>query len=378
MVRTGLAAICLALMLWTVSGAAAHRDASRMAVNVSVAGGGKILSNDGRISCGSQCSASYRKGSIRRLTASPNQGFTFVKWDGDCIGTAPICDLALDRSQSTTASFLGKPMEVSLSVGGPGHVVSPENSIRCGEADDGCVATVPYGTSVTLTPEAAADGRFVGWDGPCSAAGTGSCTLTVEGPVETAAAFGHLAPGPGEQPLAVVVENGAHVTSQPLGIDCQPICNVSFLSGTLVTLTRDAYSHWAGGCRGWLLERCRLVVDSPTEVAATTPPPPPIPSRPAIPPPPPVGALLDATVSGKGLVTGERVRCGRAPSPRVGCHNGYIPLGGTYVLHAGSRKGTYFARWGGDCRGRKPTCRIKVPGDRAPIFQVTGLFRWKR
>src|SRR5690242_8405024 len=152
MLRTALAATCLALTLWTVSGAAAHQDARRVALSVSVGVGGKILSTDRRIDCGSQCSASYRKRSIRRLTASANQGFTFVKWDGDCIGTAPICDVALDRSQNATASFLGKPMQVSLSVSGPGHVLSLENSIRCGEADDGCVATLPYGTSVTLTP----------------------------------------------------------------------------------------------------------------------------------------------------------------------------------------------------------------------------------
>jgi hypothetical protein len=346
---------------------------------VSVTGGGSITSNDGRIDCGSQCSASFRKGTVRKLTASPGEGFDFVKWDGDCIGTAPICDVALDRPQSATASFVAKPMLLLLTVSGPGRVVSSEASIDCGGTNRDCGAVVAYGTTVTLTPEAAANGSFGGWDGPCAAAGTNSCTLPVLGPVEIAAAFGHVSPTPGEQPLTVDVDGYAHVTSEPPGIDCLPTCSVSVLSGTLITLTRDAVSQWVGGCEG-ALPRCRLVVDSPTSVAAATPPPPPIPapipSRPGMPPPPPVVAFVDATVSGKGLVTGNRLQCGRAPNPRRRCRT-FSP-GGVYTLHAARRKGTYFARWGGDCRGKKPTCRITVPNGGPPTFAVTGLFRLKR
>jgi List-Bact-rpt repeat protein len=374
MLRTALAAICLTLTVWTVSGAVAQPDAGRPALSVSVAGSGKILSNDGRIDCGSRCSASYRKGSIRKLTASPSEGFEFVKWEGDCIGTAPICEVALDRSQSATASFVGKPMLILVSVGGPGRVSSAEPAFTCGGTNGfDCGGLVPYGTMVTLTPEAEAGGQFAGWDGPCAAAGTSPCTLSVNGPVETAAAFGHLTPIPGKQPLTVDVGWNAHVTSQPFGIDCLPTCSAQFLSPTLVTLTRDAQSQWGGGCRGGLT-RCRLVVDSPTEVAATTPPPPPL--APAMPPPPPVTALLDATVSGKGLVTGSHLQCGRAPNPRRRCSD-YILSGGLYTLHAARRQRTYFARWGGDCRGKKPTCRITVPSGASPTYEVTGLFRVK-
>jgi hypothetical protein len=379
MLRTAFAAVCLTLMLWTVSGAAAHSRGGRAVLAVSTSGSGKITSSDGRIDCGSLCSASYRKGSIRKLTASPGEGFEFVKWDGDCIGTAPICDVALDRSQSATASFVGKPMWISVSVGGPGRVTSAQPSFTCGGPTGYfCGGPVPYGTTVTLTPEADAGGQFAGWDGPCSAAGANPCTLPVYGPVETAAAFGHVTPMPGEQPLTVQVGGYAHVTSQPAGIDCLPTCSAQFFSPTLVMLTRDAGSQWGGACRGFLT-RCRLVVDSPTDVSAATPPPPPIPNVPAIPPPPPQVATLDATVSGKGLVTGRqgRLSCGRAPNPRQRCSD-YIFSGGFYVLHAVRRKGTYFSRWGGACRGRKPTCRIDVPDGESPTLSVTGLFRLKR
>ena len=376
MLRAARAAICATLMLWTVSGAAAHPGAARRVLSVGVVGGGQVTTNDGRIDCGPRCSASYRKGSVRRLAALPREGFEFEKWSGDCIGTAPICDIALDRRQHAVASFLGKPTLVRLSVGGPGRILSPEAAITCGGATGDCGAVVPHGTNVTLTPEAAANGRFAGWDGPCAAAGTGPCTLTIVNDVEVAAAFGHSSPAPGEQPLTVT-RYGAYVqvTSQPAGIDCPPACNASFPSGTLVTLTLDGLSRWAGGCWGFL-PRCRLVVDSPTNVAAATPPPPPVPfAGPAI-PPPPRGGYLDVTVSGKGLVTAGRIQCGRAPNPRVRCRD-FLPLGDTYVLHAALRRGTYFARWGGDCRGKKRTCRIAIPDSGSPTYAVTGLFRAK-
>ena len=165
-----------------------------------------------------------------------------MKWEGDCIGTAAICEVALDRKQQATASFVGEPTPFLLSVGGPGRIVSSD--VNCGEGNDFCGAVVPHGTTVTLTPEAAADGHFAGWDGPCAGAGTGPCTLPIVNAFEIAAAFGHAFPSPGEQPLAVTLYGQyAHVASQPSGIDCLPACSASFESGTLVTLTMDSGSH---------------------------------------------------------------------------------------------------------------------------------------
>ena len=136
-----------------------------------------------------------------------------------------------------------------LSVGGPGRIVSSD--VNCGEGNDFCGAVVPHGTTVTLTPEAAADGHFAGWDGPCAGAGTGPCTLPIVNAFEIAAAFGHAFPSPGEQPLAVTLYGqSAHVTSQPSGIDCLPACSTSFESGTLVTLTMNSGSRVGRGMLG--------------------------------------------------------------------------------------------------------------------------------
>src|SRR5439155_8963641 len=169
-----------------IPGAAAGSGATRV-LSVSIAGSGLVTTADGRINCGTTCSATYRRGTVRRLTASAAASFLFVRWEGDCIGTAPICDVALDRATTVNAHFVGKATPLGVSVGGPGKVVSTPAGISCGGGGDMCVASVEHGTTVTLTPVPAVDGRFSGWDGPCATAGSGACTLRVESPgTETA------------------------------------------------------------------------------------------------------------------------------------------------------------------------------------------------
>jgi hypothetical protein len=170
------------------------------------------------------------------------------------------------------------------------------------------------------------------------------------------------------------------VTSQPAGIDCPSTCSASFSSGTLVTLMMSA-GHWGGACTGWdslsvptgWVLHCRLVVDASTAVIVSDVPPPPVP------PPPPPTARFDVTVSGKGLVTSadHMLGCGRSSSPRTRCQS-YSWRGGKYVVLAGARRGTRFAKWGGSCRGTKTRCRISIPMGEWPNYALTALFRIKR
>ena len=249
-----LAAAGAAAVLWLIPGAAASSGVTRL-LSVSIAGsGGVVTTADGRINCGTTCSAAYRRGKVLRLTASASTSFLFIRWDGDCIGTAPICDVALDRATTVSAYFVGQATPLGVSVGGPGRVVSTPAGISCGGGGDMCANLFEHGSTVTLTPVPAADGRFSSWDGPCAAAGSGACTLRVESPgAETAAAFGHASPSPGEQTLTVAHYGPTvHVTSQPAGIDCPSTCSASFLSGMLVTLAMST-GQWGGACAGGFL-----------------------------------------------------------------------------------------------------------------------------
>jgi hypothetical protein len=61
------------------------------------------------------------------------------------------------------------------------------------------------------------------------------------------------------------------VTSQPWGMDCQPVCRAGFPSGTNVTLTAIAsagsvFSHWSGTCTG--AGSCKATMSAPRSETA--------------------------------------------------------------------------------------------------------------
>jgi hypothetical protein len=367
----------LALGLFLTGGGAAARPDRGVVLRAVVKGSGRVVTADGRLNCRTRCAVPYPRGSIRTLTARPAAHYLFTRWSGDCIGTAPNCDVALDRDTSVRSGFVGGPAGVVISVGGPGHVTSTVG-INCGPGSHVCSIAAPYASEITLTPVPDAGGRFGGWDGPCAAAGTGPCTVRVDSPVtETAAAFGHSSPLAGDQPLTVTLDGSAtSVTSQPAGIACPPTCRASFPSGTIVTLHSNS-RLWTGACTGETLDRCALVIDAPTEVGVTPEPPPPVPS-------PRRTRRVDVTVSGAGLVTSRnaQMRCGFAPKASFHCQmTVFLRKALTKVsLRANPGPGARFVRWGGLCRGRKPACVLTFAIADRPLetYPLTGLFRSTR
>ena len=120
-----------ALGVFLLCGGAAARPDRGTVLHAAVKGAGRVVTPDGRLDCRTRCSVPYRRGTIRRLTAEPADHYLFTRWSGDCIGTAPNCDVALDRDTSVRAGFVGEPAGVVISVGGPGHVTST-GGINCG------------------------------------------------------------------------------------------------------------------------------------------------------------------------------------------------------------------------------------------------------
>jgi hypothetical protein len=365
----------IALALFAAGGASAQPE-QRPVLKIAVTSGGQVITSDGRVRCHARCKASYRRGTILRLTAQPAANYLFVRWEGGCIGVAPICDIALDRAVSVRARFIGAEVALLLSVGGPGAVTGP-SGLNCGGAEIVCGVPVRYGSTTTLTPVPSADGRFAAWgDGPCAAAGVGPCTLRIVGPTtEVAAAFGHSSPQSGPQTLNVNVEqaSSARVTSDPAGIDCRPTCSASFPSGTLVTLRISTDDYWLPACQGDL-ERCLLVLDAPTEVGVRPRPPPPVPS-------PRLEGQLQVTVSGGGFVNSsdDAIRCGWSQRVETKCGQVlrlFVPQ--TKRLRAKTYRPGRFFSWGGVCSRAKPRCTITMTrprNDRVQQFPVTALFR---
>lgn len=79
----------------------------------------------------------------------------------------------------------GYPLvDLSVEVTGSGTVTSTPEGIDCG---DDCAESLPPGTLVTLTPEAAPLYRFAGWDGACS--GYEACELEMNASATVTATF---------------------------------------------------------------------------------------------------------------------------------------------------------------------------------------------
>ena len=72
------------------------------------------------------------------------------------------------------------PQALTVSIAGTGS-----GSVSCNGG--ACASSYPFGSSVTLAATPAADSTFAGFSGACS--GTGSCAVTIEGPVAVTATF---------------------------------------------------------------------------------------------------------------------------------------------------------------------------------------------
>jgi hypothetical protein len=146
-----------------------------LAVSVVSAGGaGIVTSVPPGLECPSVCSAEFDKGSSGRLEARPSGVAAFLGWTGACSGRSTSCTVTMDGEKRVRALFGKSTLRLTVSVRGPGRVVSRPARIACPSR---CTATFSRGTRVVLRALPATGARLVGWGGVCR--GVKSCTVSM-------------------------------------------------------------------------------------------------------------------------------------------------------------------------------------------------------
>jgi hypothetical protein len=325
------------------------QDAFPLEVQVRGNGLGRVTSDPPGVDCTQDCNRAFDRGETVTLTASPESGFEFEGWGGDCSGGSTTCTLVLDGPRQVVARFVvpQRNLEVQLEGPGAGTVQSSPSGISC--APD-CSADFDLGTEVELTASAAASNTFAGWGGDCS--GMGACTVTLDGDRTVTARFEGLS---FDLEVVPTGDGMGSVTSDPAGIDCGPSCLAAFADGTSVELTAMAgpgnrFEGWSGDCTG--PGACTVALDRDRRVEARF-----------------EVENLEVSVGVPG--GGGRVVSVPAGIDCPGTCAASFASGTLVELQASPDAGQGFAAWSGDCASAPgATCSLTVDG----IKQVEARF----
>ena len=159
-----------------------------LAVSKTGNGSGTVASSPSGISCGSTCSAFFKKGATVTLTATQAAGSTFSGWSGCTSSSGRACRVTMTSAKNVTAAFTVGTYALAISrMGtGKGTVTSSPSGISCGSA---CSAKYAYGTVVTLTATSATGSTFTGWSGGGCSGAFPLCSVTVKAATAIKALF---------------------------------------------------------------------------------------------------------------------------------------------------------------------------------------------
>ena len=365
----------------------------RASLVVTKTGFGHVTSYPSGIDCGQTCGMSYSQGDEIVLTATPDPGFTFSGWAGDCSGM-DVCTLNVSGPQTVIANFqdingsgerfpLGGNWPIGWSTpadsAAPWMVVTTpltegNYSLRSGAISDSQKSIIQLTDDFTAgvvyfewTFSSQTSGDYIrfyiddilksNWSG-CTAwvetcwmvyfneLPAGIHTLKWSYEKNTTGSYGQDAawldnvqlPSRAIQLNVSIDGDGVGtVLSDPPGIDCGSDCEEKYSSGTLVTLSAtpaaDAtFAGWSGGgCSG--TGTCQVTLTSAKSVTATF-------------------TLKTHTLkvtksgTGKGTVTSSPagISCGSV------CAKAF-PQGTLVSLSATPYTGSAFAGWSGACTG---------------------------
>jgi hypothetical protein len=229
------------------------RSKRKLTVELDGQGTGAVVSDPEGIVCGDDCEESFDRGTTVTLRAEAAEDSVFAGWSGEgveCAGTGP-CEVTLDQARTVHATFDPKPrhtLTVRRDGTGTGSITIDPPGIECTEAT--CDEEYLEGTEVALRASAVDGTTFQGWEGcPEVDSETGECRVTMDRARTVTALFRQV-------PTYVLSVNltgdgQGTVTSDPVGIVCEPDCEEPFRENTPIRLSADpspgsTFAGWTG------------------------------------------------------------------------------------------------------------------------------------
>ena len=317
---------------------------TELRVNKIGSGNGEIKSAPFGIDCGLHCNRFFPLNTNVILVANPNVHSTFIRWEGGCSGTEPICNIIMNTNKEVTAVFESANLQVNIEqTNGSGRVTSLPFGIDC---EPHCNRNYPLETEMILTAIPDPTSSFTRWEGDCTGTEP-KCMLDLNSNKEVTAIFGR------ENISKISINkqgNGdGKVTSLPFGIDCGLHCEKDFQTNTEITLIADSNIHstfirWEGDCTGTEPE-CILNLDSDKNVIAIF-----------------ESKKISVSKIGSGRVTSLPfgIDCG------LHC-NKFFPFNSQVKLTATPTVHSTFIRWEGDCTGTESECILNLDSDKNVI-----------
>ena len=332
--------------------------------------GGKVAGAG--LNCGtgvSLCAVTMPAPMALGIEATPDAGYTFAGWTGDCTGTTAGIYVQLGGPRTCGAVFTpsGTVYQLSVSPQPVGGTVAG-GGITCGAGGSTCQVTFQGMTSVTLTATPASGYAFTSWGGGCSGTAT-SATVQVDGTKTCSATFTavqtyqlNVSPTP-----AGGTVSGGGITCGTGGATCQ----ANYGSPTQVTLTATpaagyTFTSWGGACSG-TSQTAVVQVDAIKTCSAT------FAQGPVNGPP----YTLTITPPTGGKVQGAGLNCGDGGT----LCSVTMPAPMTLGITATASSGYTFAGWTGDCSGTTASVWVQLSGPRtcgatftsttAPTYRLT-------
>ena len=244
------------------------------------------------------------------VTATPNAGYSFGAWTGDCAGEPNPCQLTMDGAKSVSATF-----------------TQNEYALTITQASGGTISALPAGpyhlndeVTVTATPNAGYS--FGAWTGDC-AGQRNPCQLTMDGAKSVSATFTQ-----NEYALTITQASGGTISALPAG-------PYHLNDEVTVTATPNAgysFGAWTGDCAGEP-NPCQLTMDGAKSVSATF-------------------------TQNEYALTITQASGGTISALPAGPYH----LNDEVTVTATPNAGYSFGAWTGDCAGQRNPCRLTMDG----------------